>query len=726
MGNLSHLQTSTANRPLSLRSRPDVQLAETAYAGQPAYVLKDPLTLELFQLTAEEFFLFQAAKVRTTLGRMRQEFERRFAPRRITESALQEGLSQLHARGLLVSDAKGQATEILERGNKRQRQERLQGLLSLLSIRVGSIDATRLLDGLYRRLNWLFSIPMLVLFVSLAIYAARIAVGNRAELAASLTQLGQLGQPRYWLVWLATIAGVKVVHELAHALTCLHVRARCHEIGVILLAFVPCLYCDVTDIWRVPGKWQRIAVSAAGMLAEVVIAALALIAWSITEPGLLNLWCLSVVVVCTAGTILINANPLLRYDGYYILADYLEVPNLASRAQGLLSEKLKCWLLNQPPREDSLLAPKRRRAVLVYAIAAKLYLTVLVVLIFAGLIALARSYRLENLVYTVGVITLAGMLVAPVLGTWKLMRNPNSRYRLRIPRALALLAIVTATLAAVLYWPIERSISGAVVFVPGETRSVYASTGGFLQTASVSGSRVKAGDVLARLENPRLEMIVAEQQGEFQVRRTGYQQLKAMRTWDNSAAARTPTARAAMNDAKVQLAELREQQDQLVITAPIEGVVYAPPALQPEPTSSRQLPSWSGSPLEPKNVGGWIEPGTVLCTIGNPSSFRALVTIDEADAPEVQPGQAVRILVASAPVRVLEGSVIDVAKRGSAIATDSSVDRRARKHLVEVKLNTEDPLALVGARGFAKIEAERRTLWQITYRELQRMLKLPW
>ena len=726
MPRTSHYQLSTVDRPLALCARPDMQLAPASFAGQAAYVLKDPLTLELFHLTAEEFFLFQAMRAKTTLGRLRREFQQRFAPRRITPEALQVGLNQLHSQGLLVSEAPAQGRELLDRGDKRRRQERLQSLMRLLSIRLGSIDATSFLDRLYGKLRWLFSLPMLGAAVVLVLYAAWILLGHASEVAARLPGLAELAQPRYWLLWLATIAAVKVVHELAHALSCKHLGGRCHEIGVMLLAFMPCLYCDVSDVWRMPSKWRRIAVSAAGMAMELVIAAVALIAWWHTQPGLLNIWCLSVVIVCSVGTLAVNANPLMRYDGYYILSDLVEVPNLASRAQGLISGKLRSWLLSQPPEEDPLLSPRRRRGLLLYAVAAKVYLTLLVLAIFVGLLALVRPYRLENLVYTLGVFTLVGMMVAPVAGVWRIWRNPTTRSRMRGPRVVLLLAGIAAAVAAVLYWPIDRTVTGPVVFVPAEGQAVYAATGGQLMFAATAGTPVKQGDVVARLADPQMELALAQQEGEYQVRRVRYEQLQSLRVWDEDSGAQVPTAEAALADAEAQLAERHRQARQLVLTAPVDGVVVAPPAIDKATNDDGQLSTWSGSPLEARNAGCWIEPGTVLCTVAEPDRLVALVAVDQADVPEVAADQTVRILVASSPVRVLEGQVVEVAQRGARRAMSQPTVDAGKYHLVEVNLATDDPLLLVGARGTAKIAASHTTLGAIVTNQLRRMLRLPW
>ena len=179
-------------------------------------------------------------------------------------------------------------------------------------------------------------------------YAALIVAGHAPTIAARLPALSELAQPSRLPLWIAAIAGVKVLHELGHALACRHFGARPAEMGVLLLAGAPTLYCDVSDAWRLPSKWRRMAVSSAGMFVELFIAAVAAIVWWHAAPGLLAALCLSLIIVCSVGTVAVNLNPLLRYDGYYLLADWLETPNLAERARGLVSGAWRQWLLGQP------------------------------------------------------------------------------------------------------------------------------------------------------------------------------------------------------------------------------------------------------------------------------------------------------------------------------------------------------------------------------------------
>ena len=409
---------AAVDRPLGLRARADIERTVVQFSNQTTYVLRDPVTLEMIHLSEEENYLFESLAQPTTLSSLKREFEKKFAPRQVTHDALQQGINQLYSEGVLLSEATGQGRELYERGAKRRRSERLQSLLQLLSFRLGSIDATNLIEVVYRVVRALFSLPGLALALAAMFYAGWILLTQWTDVVAKLPRVNDLARPELWLIWVLTFVVVKVIHELAHATTCQHFGGRCHEIGVLLLACVPCLYCDVTDIWKLPNKWQRIAVSAAGMIVELVIASAALIAWWYTQSGLLNVWCLSVVIVCSVGTLLVNCNPLLRYDGYYILSDLLEVPNLAGRSRGLWSAKLRAWLVGESSKDDPLLSRSQQRGLLVYALLAKVYLTLVLLSIFVVLLNWARPYRFENLVYTLGLITLVGIFLRPLGWLW--------------------------------------------------------------------------------------------------------------------------------------------------------------------------------------------------------------------------------------------------------------------------------------------------------------------
>ncbi len=699
---------AAADRTLGVRARGDLQSVEVAFGDQASFVVKDPVTEQSFHLSAEEHALFAALRKPISLRGLQRILETEFAPRQVTVVELQQFVNRLYDQGLLVGEAPGQGAELLARGQQRCRQSRWASLVQILSIRVAGFHAAPLVDRLYAATRWLLS-PWTLAAAALVVgYAVLLVLGNAGTIAARLPAVHELVQPHRLPLWIAAIAGVKVLHELGHALVCRHVGARPQEMGLLLLAGAPSLYCDVSDAWRLPNKWRRMAVSSAGIAVELCIASAAAILWWHAAPGVLSAVCLSLVVVCTVGTIAVNANPLLRYDGYYLLADWLETPNLAERSRGLIAASWRRWLLGEPTPPDALLTPGKRRALWVYAVLSKAYLA----LVLAGLLLLglklARPLGLENIVFTLAAVMVAGMLRQPVAAVWRMGSNPSVRSRLRGLRVVATLALVAGVGATAWFWPMTRRIAAPLVAVPAESQPLFAVVAGELRYTAAEGSWVKEGAVVARLANPQIELAVARQEGAVRELRVRLAQLHTLQATQLAAAHAIPTTAAELADAEAQLAEQHALAASLVIRAPAAGQVLAPPPRRSPPHAEDALVPWHGSPLAPRNAGAWIEPGTPLAVIAAPGSWIAWAGVDQADIPAVNVDQPARIVIDDRPTEILTGRVVQVSRRArdNRNASDPAPPRDAaavgddRYHVVELSLDaTADALLFAGARG---------------------------
>ena len=183
-------------------------------------------------------------------------------------------------------------------------------LNNLLAIRLPGLNPDRFLGWLYPYCRWLLSPGLVAVWAVMAFSAILLVSVQADELRARLPEFTLFFSPAN-ILWLAVVIAVtKVIHELAHGITCRHFGGRCHELGVMFLVFMPCLYCNVSDAWVLPSKWQRAAVGFAGMYAEIGLASLATFGWWFTHPGTLNSILLDTMVVCSVGTLLINGNPL--------------------------------------------------------------------------------------------------------------------------------------------------------------------------------------------------------------------------------------------------------------------------------------------------------------------------------------------------------------------------------------------------------------------------------
>ena len=718
---------SAVDRILPVRARGDLQIVEMAFNGDAAYMVKDPVAGEAFQFSSEEHALLTALRQPVSLRSLQRELETAFAPRRATIEQIQQFVNRLYEQGLLVGEHPGRGAELRERGRRRVRRERWGNLVQLLSIRLGGFDAGPLTDRLYRAIGWAFTPWTAIVIGVLMVVALLTTLGHAATIDSGLSTIGELTRPGMLPVWLGSIVLVKVLHEFGHALACRHFGARPQEMGVLLLAGVPSLYCDVSDAWKLPSKWKRMGVSAGGMAVELAIAALAALIWRFVEPGAVRAVALSLIVVCSVGTLLINANPLLRYDGYYLLSDFLEVPNLAERARGLVGGAWRRWLLGETEPVDPLLSPGKRRALWIYAILAKAYMLLVLAGLLTLMLKLAKPYQLQNVVYTLAAVTLAGILLGPALTIAKMSMNPAVRARLRWGRLGASSILLLLTAAVVWSLPMTRRVAAPLVIAPANAHPLFVVAPGELEYAAAEGTTVVAGDVVARLRNPELELALAEAAGTVREQRTRLHQLRTLQSTLPAAARLLPTAAAELADAERQLVERQAMVNSLTVRAPYAGRIVAAPDRPAERTAESELRTWRGSPLASKNVGAWLEAGTPLCIVAAPGGGVAWAGVEQADVPAVEPGQPVRLVVEQQPWEVLTGRVTEVSQRArtnhrreAATAQRDATLGDERYHVVQIALDDQSLSLLPGIRGTAKISTYESSIGRLVMNTLRR------
>ena len=300
-----------------------------------------------------------------------------------------------------------------------------------------------------------------------------------------------------WLWLLLAWAGLKIAHELSHGLFCKHYGAAVREIGVIFVLFVPMGYVDATASLGFASKWRRIAVAAAGIYAEFFIAAVAAIVWARSSPGIVSTIAHNVVFTGTAVTLLFNANPLMRFDGYYILGDLLGIPNLATRGRGWVRSGIAHLILGHRVAPPAALRPFEDWLVAIYGLAAAAWQA----LVFAGLLVAASvTLRGGGLLFAV---IAGGLWFASALSQmWKsAAQSKGSGADLWLAMVWRLTLFLAAAIALALA-PLRRSVSGPAVMELADTTVLRAECPGFVKAVHVhDGDAVQAGQVLLELEN---------------------------------------------------------------------------------------------------------------------------------------------------------------------------------------------------------------------------------
>ncbi len=513
MATLAESLISSSSRPLTVRKRPDLTASRHHYQGTGYWVVKEPVGLQYFRFHDEEYLILGMLDGHVSLQQIKDGFERRFAPQKITFGDLQQFIGMLHRSGLVISNAPGQGKALKERGGKKKRKEVIGKFTNLFAIRFRGFDPEKILTGMLPWAGWIFTVPALIFFTGFFLSAALLLGSQYETVYARLPTFHQFFAADRWLYLAVTMALVKVLHEFGHGLSCKKFGGECHEIGFMLLVFTPCLYCNVSDSWMLPNKWKRVWIGAAGIYVELILASIAAYIWYFSEPGLLNDLCLNMMFLNLVSTVLVNGNPLLRFDGYYILMDTLEIPNLRQKATEVFKRWFQKTCLGLELQDDPFL-PKRNQALFaLYTVASVVYRWVVVFSICWFLIKVLEPYGLQQIGRMIAVMGFAGLVIQPVVQTWKFIRTPGRLAKVKRGPLLTSLAIGGAVIAAVIYIPLPHRIYCAFEIRPTRAGAVYAGTSGQIVRTVKEGTRVKQGDELAVLRNLDLDIRLTELKG---------------------------------------------------------------------------------------------------------------------------------------------------------------------------------------------------------------------
>lgn len=731
------MSTSTTQSESILRTgvrvRPDLIYAQRNEEEGETWVVKDPITLRYFHFGPAEVFIMRQIDGRQGLAAIKKQYDEEFSPQRISQQEIISFCHRLHQRGLLVGAAENQADTLLRRKNN-QRWMQLAGLpLQVLAIKLPGVDPERFLSATQSAVRWLFHRTTIAIVLTLATLFLVLGLLNLEVITARLPDQSQFFRGENLVILLVTMALVKVLHELGHAYCCKAMGGECHQIGVLLMVFTPAMYCDVSDAWLFPKRWQRIMVSAAGMYVEVILAIAAFVLWYFAQPGAMSEWLLNIVFVCGVSTLLVNANPLLRYDGYYILADVLNLPNLSTRASEALWMPVRNWFYRRPRSQ-----PYEPKSVTlrIYAILAIIYRTLVFGLILWFLYLACRAIDMIPLWHVIVGLFLVGIGLKPGMMLFHWLRRPTRKGQGMLKgRVLGAASLLAAIATGITFIPIPTRIHVPVIAEINSDKRMYVQVDGRVIETVRPEQRVQPGDVLAVLQNDELATDLLKTRGEIKLQQQHLASLKLRLNSNSESAAQIPTAESALQDLLERESALIRKVDQLTIRAPVEGEVISAPRKLDDVDSDRFLPTWSGNPLDVANRGCFLQRGDLLCLIGDAKSIRARLFVSEDQIELIQPGDQVAILFDGMATQSVQGVLQEVSTdqaaevpRNLSMNSTLAIERRKDGTLrlangsfsATVELEERGKTAILpGTIGRAVIVGRSQTVWQIVARFVQ-------
>lgn len=625
-------------RTVHVGIRDDLEVSRHVFRGEPSYVIRDPVTFQSHRLDPADYEILVRLNSTESLG---DTFDKLCAAKLIErehEAEYYQFVFSLHRLGFLnlpFADDK-----LLYKRHKLRSAGKQRALwLSLLFLQIPLVNPDAFLNRTMRYASWAFSRGFFIAWLLLNATAGAIALSHWPDLLQPLD--GWLATSNLVVMWFTLIV-LKLFHELGHAYACKHFGGHVPEMGAYLILATPCAYVDASASWGFARKRDRIIVCLAGMYVESIFASLATIVWALTEPGLAHAIAYNVIFLASITTVLFNINPLMRYDGYYVLSDLVEIPNLRQRATDAFRSLLKRRVLGlHAPTDETSLAV--RLGLILFGTASAIYRVVVV----AGIVTVL-SFKV-GWGGLLGGVAYVGVLLATNLGKMfkYLVRDQETASVRARAIALGVAASIIAPLG-LLAIPVRATIYAPAV-VGAESEFVHhAASDAVIRRINRTDGGVRTGDVLAELENDELPLLTAEANARVEQARL---KIAARSTEDPALAKQEEFRLTALEE---QLKLCREREDRLTLRATGNGRLVSCP------TSRDQ--------------GRFVRAGQPLMTIidGKPQ-IRALLSESDVVAADPQVGESLIFRSAGTAEHAIRGVVEAVRPLGDRLVQTPSL-----------------------------------------------------
>lgn len=623
--------------------RPSVEIRRQQYRGELWYVVRDAFTNSFYRIRpgARRFLLHLT-------GRLTVEEAWRRCLKEDPASAPGQGeiiqlFAQLHHASLLQSDLAPDSRRLFER-LRQHRQAQVRGTLaSILFLRIPLWNPDRFLQRFVPLVRPVFSWAGFAVWAIVCLGAMKLAIDHREVL---LDRSQQVLAPGNLALLFGAFFLTKVLHEFGHAFACRVFGGEVHTMGIMLLVFSPVPYVDVTSSWAFRERWRRIWVGGAGMYVELFIAALATFVWTQAGDGLVKSLAYNIIFVASVSTLLFNLNPLLRFDGYYILSDLTEAPNLHQRSRTQVCSWAERHLFGLKNVATPAATPAEAAYLGAFGIASNIYRVIVFTMII--LFVADKFFGLGLIAAIAGGFSL---IILPVIHYVRyLAREPRlDRQRARAVGVSAGVLAVVLGFLAFFPWPNRTYAPG--VLQTREQANIFAGADGYVtEIVAVSGQRVAAGDLLLRMESPELDLRIKAAEA----------RVREVRLQENVARGKGGVGMRVLQRRReaveAERAEFLQRRRDLEVRAPLAGIWVSPRILD---LRGELVPR--GRPL-----GQVIQPPVFefVAVVAQDDSSR-LFAHTNAPAEIRLPGQAGRVIPVEA-VQILPGrqSVLPTAALG--------------------------------------------------------------
>jgi putative peptide zinc metalloprotease protein len=604
------------------RIDPNLVVKEQTQDGKPMVMVLIPKTRRYYPFTQAQWVLLQLFDGQRTYGEIAEIATAQTLVFH-SEDYVREFAETMADQPFWYKTPQEQNIALWEKltEERRHRAQKRSRLGNLAEITFSAWDPNTFLTKVHEKFKFVFSRGFVIFNLVLFAFTAYVWIDRWNEIGRdsleyyTFTHKGFADIAEFWVL----ILFVGFLHESSHGLACKHTGGEVHRMGFLLIYLSPCFFCDVTEAWVFGSKWQRITTMAAGLWSELILCGFATLAWWGLPPGgLFHEICYKIILIAGVAALVVNLNPLVKLDGYYILTEMLEISELKENSTNFTTSWVKKRIFRLPV-EVPYVTWRRRLLFVPYSVLSGAYGYVLLFFVVSFVYNVAYNYTpqwafvpalgLAGLVFRSRIRTLGRFM-----GSVYLDKKDLLKAELKSRRALAGGSI----LVLMLFVPLWReSVPGRFALEPIQTSVMRAQVPGrVVEVRAEEGQSVETGAPLIRLRDLKLDSELARAESDYEI------------ATDRATQARLNNADSApVEHDREQLAMrvrlIRDQAERLMLPSEISGIVL--------------------TPRMKDRLGSYVRAGTELAEVGDLSSMKARIYVSESDLRRVRIGSLAKL-----------------------------------------------------------------------------------
>ncbi len=684
--------------------RSDLKISKQVLRDNTSYIIKDPLKNTYFRFDQSEWDIIALFDGKGSLEEMAQRFNAENSEIEIDVGTLKDYQKNLESMNLLQKSKHDMNVMLIENMKEMRKSFLLSKKGSIMYKRFPVVDPDKFFNKIIPHITFFWTKPFLFLSMSCMALFALIVFYRWPEFHQGVYEAFSFSKMSFWnmlFLWII-IYSIIAIHELGHGLTCKYYGGEVHEIGFLLLFFQPCLYCNVNDAWLFDKKWKQVMVTIAGGYIEFFVGSLFAILWAVTNPNtLVNVLAFQVMTICSIATIFCNFNPLVKLDGYYLAADFFEIPNLRDTAFSYTKYLAARYIFRQQTEFES--ASVRERIIyFIYGASAFCWVTSLTL----GLFYMAKNFLVDHL-HAVGIVMslwvakklFGGHVKKSAMFMLKVYLSKRQMFQGRRGKVIGYSSL--ALLLLLLFFPIHYGISGQCSLEGSYSRILRVGSEGVIRKFGVSdGQAITPDTVVAEIENTSLSydkkiMEAAVEKLQTKVRQSLRDDLTHQFGIERELASKRDALKEL--DRKVQSLKLTYNSDK-------------------DDENKLALVSCND---QVKKINTFVKEGDEICHIIGISELKGVIEVPEQQVHYIDTNDQVSFRLAASPFHTYKGHIDHIRTLG----TPDPLNPKTNLYRAEILIENPGDLR-PGMTGKAKIIAKQIPLIQYLGRKLSSFFRI--